>query len=111
MLRCEYIAFKLTICKPSTSSHDGGQSTLSTAAASAKQIAGDVAQGVKTAVGDAMAWAEAKADKLAAKEEHGVGPYGSVATCAPSDLDVISTGVLPAMPSPDKERDVKTDGP
>jgi hypothetical protein len=85
---------------------------LSNAATSAKQIAGDVAQGVKTAVGEAVAWAEAKADKLSAKEEDGVGPYGSVATCAPSDFDAISTGgVLPGMASSKKARNVETDGP
>ncbi|KAL5378341.1 hypothetical protein PMIN02_011249 [Paraphaeosphaeria minitans] len=31
------------------------------------------------------------------KEGNGTGPYGSVSTCAPSDLDAIGQGVLPAL--------------
>ena len=31
-------------------------------------------------------------------EQDSVGPYTSPAMCVPSDLDVIASGVLPAMP-------------
>ena len=41
---------------------------------------------------------EQKAEKLSAKEEDGSGPYGSTATCAPSEFDVIGQGVLPELP-------------
>ncbi|KAF2711664.1 hypothetical protein K504DRAFT_351973, partial [Pleomassaria siparia CBS 279.74] len=52
-------------------------------------------------VDDAVAWVEKKAEKLS--EEEGVGPYASPATCMPSDLDAIATGILPAVPSQETE--------
>lgn len=64
---------------------------------SATQVAGDVAKGVKTALEDVVIWAEKKAEKLSEENEEGVGPYGSPATCIPSDLDPIASGVMPAM--------------
>lgn len=78
------------------------------AVASARAAASDVAQGVKAAVSDAVAWTEAKVEKLSAKREDGVGPYGSLSTCAPSDLDPIAQGVLPALPIEKKEVEVRT---
>jgi len=88
----------------SPSAKNNDQGVMPHATASATQVAENVAQGVKMAVGEALAWAEAKANKLSAKEEDGTGPYGSLATCAPSDFDAIATGVLPAM-APDRVRD------
>lgn len=57
------------------------------------KAAEEVAKGVKSVVDEAVAWAEEKVGKLSAKEEDGTGPYGSPATCAPSDLDPIATGI------------------
>jgi hypothetical protein len=74
-------------------------------------MAENVARGVKTAMGDAVAWAEAKAEMLSAKEEDGTGPYGSMATCAPSDFDAIATGVLRAVSSSEKTQDNYHSGP
>ena len=54
------------------------------------------AKGV-AAVNEAVVWAERKAEKLS--QEEGAGPYASPATCVPSDLDVIASGILPAVPS------------
>lgn len=34
-----------------------------------------------------------------------MGPYGSMSTCAPSDLDPIGQGVLPALPTPKQENE------
>jgi hypothetical protein len=68
-------------------------SALSTAA----DVASSAASTVKTAVDDALAWTEAKIEKLSAETEDGTGPYGSMSTCAPSDLDPIGQGVLPAV--------------
>jgi hypothetical protein len=43
-------------------------------------------------------WAEKKVDRLSSTEEHEItGPYTSLATCMPSDLDVIASGILPAV--------------
>ncbi|KAF2477815.1 uncharacterized protein BDR25DRAFT_338554 [Lindgomyces ingoldianus] len=53
---------------------------------------------VKKIVDDAVSWAEEKFEKLSVEQGQGVGPYASPATCAPSDLDPIASGVLPAMP-------------
>jgi hypothetical protein len=58
----------------------------------------EVVQTVKTAVDSAIAWAETKVDSLSA-EQDSTGPYTSPATCMPSDLDVIASGILPAMPT------------
>jgi hypothetical protein len=77
-------------------------SALSTAAG----VASNATFTVKTAVDDALAWTEAKVEKLSAKTEDGTGPYGSVSTCAPSDLDPIAQGVLPAaLPVPRAKED------
>jgi hypothetical protein len=63
----------------------------------AAKIVEDIAHGVKVAVDGAIAWAEQKVDKLSA-ETDSTGPYTSPATCMPSDLDCIASGILPAMP-------------
>jgi hypothetical protein len=56
-----------------------------------------VVQGVKAAVDGAIAWAERKADELGS-EQNDTGPYSSPATCMPTDLDAIASGILPSMP-------------
>jgi hypothetical protein len=53
--------------------------------------------GVKAAVGGAIAWAEKKVDDLSSQSDS-TGPYTCQATCVPSDLDPIASGVLAAMP-------------
>lgn len=53
----------------------------------------------KAATDEAIAWVEQKAEKLGNEDEEGVGPYASPGLCAPSDLDGIATGVLPALSS------------
>lgn len=61
------------------------------------------------AVDGALEWAEKKAEQLG-EETDDTGPYASPATCAPTDLDPIASGVLPAMPAPgceDKEEVVR----
>jgi hypothetical protein len=55
-----------------------------------------VAHSVKTAVDGAFAWAEKKARELSSASDS-TGPYTSQATCAPSDLDPIASGVLATM--------------
>jgi hypothetical protein len=66
---------------------------------SAVKLVEDVVHGVKAAVEGALTWAEKKVDKLSAEEEQeSTGPYTSAA-CMPSDLDVIASGILPAMPA------------
>ncbi|CAN9413550.1 unnamed protein product [Alternaria sp. RS040] len=60
-------------------------------------IVSEVAQSVKSAVDTAIAWAETKVESLSA-EHDSTGPYTSPATCMPSDLDAIASGILPAMP-------------
>ena len=65
----------------------------------AEDIAKEIKQIAKAVVNEAVAWVEQKADKLSNEEEDGVGPYTSPGLCTPSDLDAISTGILPAMPS------------
>jgi hypothetical protein len=52
---------------------------------------------VKAVVGGAIAWTEKKVDDLSS-EADSIGPYTSQATCVPSDLDPIASGVLAAMP-------------
>jgi hypothetical protein len=60
----------------------------------------DVVQSVKTAVDGALTWAEKKVDQMSSGKDHEIsGPYTSPATCVPSDLDVIASGILPAMPA------------
>jgi hypothetical protein len=63
---------------------------------SAAKAVEEVAHGVKAAVNGAMVWVEKKAEALSS-ESGGTGPYTSQATCAPSDLDPIASGVLVAM--------------
>lgn len=63
----------------------------------ATTIVSEVAQSVKSAVDTAIAWAETKVESLSA-EHDSTGPYTSPATCMPSDLDAIASGILPAMP-------------
>ncbi|KAH7551568.1 hypothetical protein BM1_09884 [Bipolaris maydis] len=58
----------------------------------------EVIQGAKSAVDDVLSWAEKKVGSLDS-EKGGAGPYDSPATCMPSDLDAIASGILPAMPS------------
>lgn len=69
---------------------------MSSATSSAVHVVDNVVEGVKSALHEAVAWTEKKADELAKSEE--TGPYGSLATCAGgvSDLDGIAMGVLPA---------------
>jgi hypothetical protein len=57
---------------------------------------------VKNALDEAIAWAEEKAEQLSAGSDS-TGSYTSPVTCAPSDLDPIANGVLPAMPMQEKE--------
>jgi hypothetical protein len=49
-------------------------------------------------VEEVIAWAERKIEKLVAESDE-TGPYTSHATCAPSDLDPIGSGVLAAVPA------------
>jgi hypothetical protein len=65
---------------------------------SAANMVEEVVHGVKAAVDGAIAWAEKKVDALGS-EQNSTGPYSSPATCMPSDLDVIASGVLPGMPT------------
>ncbi|KAF1916253.1 hypothetical protein BDU57DRAFT_516246 [Ampelomyces quisqualis] len=71
-----------------------GQQTDGTeSAAKAVEV---VVHGMKVAVDGAITWAEKKVEKLGSNTDN-TGPYTSPATCAPSDLDPIASGVLPAM--------------
>ncbi|KAF2445338.1 hypothetical protein P171DRAFT_484032 [Karstenula rhodostoma CBS 690.94] len=78
-------------------------SSASDVASKLKSAVENVASTVKTAASSVLEWTEAKAEKLTAQKEDGTGPYGSVSTCAPSDLDPIGQGVLPALPVAKKE--------
>lgn len=62
------------------------------------QVVDGVVNGVKAAIDGVLTWAEEKVEELGAEQED-TGPYSSPALCAPSDLDPIASGVLPAMPS------------
>ncbi|KAG9190233.1 hypothetical protein G6011_08321 [Alternaria panax] len=84
-----------TSASEGTMSATDGTTEGTTTAAS---IVSEVVQSVKTAVDSAIAWAETKVDSLSA-EQNSTGPYTSPATCMPSDLDVIASGILPAMPT------------
>ena len=64
----------------------------------AATLVSGVIQTAKTAVDDAMSWAENKASAVHLDKEN-IGPYNSPATCMPSDLDAIANGILPAMPN------------
>lgn len=70
---------------------------------SAAQIVEEIAHGVKVAVDGAIAWAEQKVDDLS-READSTGPYTSPATCVPSDLDCIASGILAGM-SPEEKRE------
>lgn len=65
--------------------------------ATAAKALEDVTHGVKVAVEEVFAWAEEKVEKLG-RQSDDTGPYTSPATCAPSDLDPIESGVLAAVP-------------
>jgi hypothetical protein len=57
----------------------------------------EVVHSVKAAVGSALAWAETKVEALNSESDR-TGPYTSAATCVPSDLDPIASGIpLPAV--------------
>ncbi|CAI6334613.1 unnamed protein product [Periconia digitata] len=88
---------------------ESDQAAMPHTEASALQAIENVAKGVKTVVTEAVAWVEDKAGEMTEKQED-TGPYSSLATCAPSDLDVIATGVLPAMPAEGSESDTKSKG-
>jgi hypothetical protein len=80
---------------PKSPSTPFGQHTDGTeSAAKAVEV---VVHGVKVAVDGTIAWAEKKVEELGSTTDN-IGPYTSPATCAPSDLDPIASGVLPAMP-------------
>ncbi|KAH7091043.1 hypothetical protein FB567DRAFT_517788 [Paraphoma chrysanthemicola] len=97
---------KLTFPPPCSRTHDDdpdaltrrstpfGQQTESTV--SAAKVVEEVVHGVKAAVDGAISWAEKKAGELRSHSDS-AGPYTSPATRAPSELDAIATGVLPAM--------------
>lgn len=76
---------------------DPGDQGLIPHADSAVESVTELAKGVENAISGAVAWAEKKVDQLTSEDNNGVGPYASPATCIPSDLDPISSGVLPAM--------------
>jgi hypothetical protein len=82
----------------SASASDGStEDNPTTPIPTATTIVSEVAQSVKSAVDTAIAWAETKVESLSA-EHDSTGPYTSPATCMPSDLDAIASGILPAMP-------------
>ncbi|EOA84975.1 hypothetical protein ACJQWK_06571 [Exserohilum turcicum] len=87
-----------------TPADSSSESTAPTATDSKGETAGattlvaEVLQGAKSAVDDALTWAEKKVGSLGL-EQGSTGPYDSPATCMPSDLDAIASGILPAMPS------------
>ncbi|KAF2853676.1 hypothetical protein T440DRAFT_389173, partial [Plenodomus tracheiphilus IPT5] len=62
------------------------------------QVVDGVVNGVKSAIDGVISWAEEKVEGLSAEQDN-TGPYSSPALCAPSDLDPIASGILPAMPS------------
>jgi len=68
------------------------------ASPSVGHVVDGVVSGVKAAIDGVLTWAEDKVEELGAEPED-TGPYSSPALCAPSDLDPIASGVLPAMPS------------
>ncbi|KAH9869313.1 hypothetical protein IAQ61_006519 [Plenodomus lingam] len=72
------------------------------------QVVEKVVHEVKAVIDGVLSWAEDKADGLSAKQDD-TGPYSSPALCAPSDMDPIASGILPAMPSEDaREHDRET---
>ena len=91
---------KSSSASPRSASDSSTISTDGTTEASptAKTIVSDVVGTVKTAADSAIAWAEQKVDKLSTERDN-TGPYASLATCMPSDLDAIASGILPALPA------------
>ncbi|KAI4670754.1 uncharacterized protein J4E88_009847 [Alternaria novae-zelandiae] len=91
---------KSSSTSPRSASDSSAISTDGTTEASptATTIVSDVVETVRTAVDCAIAWAEQKVDKLSAEQDT-TGPYASPATCMPSDLDAIASGILPALPA------------
>ncbi|CAA9957285.1 hypothetical protein PTMSG1_00893 [Pyrenophora teres f. maculata] len=77
----------------STTDNTGEEQT-----SAASTLVSEVVQSVKAAVDDALTWAENKVDGLNLGQES-AGPYTSPATCMPSDLDVIASGLMPAVQS------------
>jgi hypothetical protein len=78
----------------------------------AAKVVEEVVHGVKVVVDGAFAWAEKKVEELSA-ESDSTGPYTSQATCVPSDLDPIASGVLGPILSRNDTGDSKqeqTDG-
>ncbi|KAI1549232.1 hypothetical protein PtrCC142_003766 [Pyrenophora tritici-repentis] len=73
-------------------------------ASAASILVSEVVQSVKTAVDDALTWAENKVDGLHPGQES-AGPYTSPATCMPSDLDVIASGLMPAVQGTGQDED------
>jgi hypothetical protein len=60
---------------------------------SAAKVVEEAVHGVKVVVDGAIAWVGNKVDELSA-ESDSTGPYTPQATCVPSDLDPIASGVL-----------------
>ncbi|KAI4688382.1 hypothetical protein J4E81_007978 [Alternaria sp. BMP 2799] len=91
---------KSSSASPRSASDSSAISTDGTIEASptTATIVSDVVETVRTAVDSAIAWAEQKVDKLGAEQDT-TGPYASPATCMPSDLDAIASGILPALPA------------
>lgn len=75
---------------------DTNQGVIPHATQSAAHVAGNIAEGVKTVVQEAVTWVEHKAEKLERKQD-GLGPYSSPATCFPDGLDPLASGVMPAL--------------
>jgi hypothetical protein len=61
------------------------------------EVAREIVKEVKTTIDHAVSWVEKKADALSVEDEHGIGPYASPATCVPSSLDPIASGIIPAV--------------
>jgi hypothetical protein len=76
----------------------------------ASTLVSEVIHSAKTAVDDALSWAEKKVGSLGSGKG-GTGPYDSPATCAPSDLDAITSSILPAVPKKSyKDKDARMEG-
>ncbi|KAF2739476.1 hypothetical protein EJ04DRAFT_607879 [Polyplosphaeria fusca] len=75
---------------------EGDQGLIPHAGSASTKIL-ELASELRDLVGDAAALVEKKVNEL--DVEQGPGPYGSPGTCAPSDLDAIASGALPAVVS------------
>ncbi|OAG16753.1 hypothetical protein CC77DRAFT_996071 [Alternaria alternata] len=94
----QQVCSQITATRIPASASDGStEDNPTTPIPTATTIVSEVAQSVKSAVDTAIAWAETKVESLSA-EHDSTGPYTSPATCMPSDLDAIASGILPAMP-------------